>query len=147
MLKQSQSLSKVVQPTRNNADWSTDFIKISRPGVEGYNLPPLTEKLNDRTSSSQFCSVTSRNFDTHVTKLDSGLRVATEKLFGEFCTVGGDLPMDISKICISHNLNNHSLCSKSYYWRRSSLRVLIHFGHHTLHRETSLQCNELILFF
>lgn len=80
--------SQISQLVRNNADWSTDFIKISRPGVEGYNLPPLTEKLNDRVSSSQFSSVTSQNYDTHVTKLDNGLRVATEKLFGEFCTVG-----------------------------------------------------------
>ena len=32
--------------------------------------------------------VNSQNFDTHVTKLDNGLTVASEKLFGEFCTVG-----------------------------------------------------------
>ncbi len=91
----NKSLSKVLQFKRSNADWSTDFIKKSRPGVEGYNLPPLTEKLNDRVSSSQFCSVTSRNFDTHVSKEPNGLRIATEKLFGEFCTVGGELSIDL----------------------------------------------------
>lgn len=68
---------------------STDFIKKSRPGVEGYDLPPLTQKLKDTVVPTQIKSVSSRNFDTHVTKLDNGLRVASEKLFGEFCTVGG----------------------------------------------------------
>lgn len=67
---------------------STDFIKKSRPGVEGYDLPPLTQKLNDSVAPTMLKSVSSRNFDTHVTKLDNGLRVASEKLFGEFCTVG-----------------------------------------------------------
>ena len=67
-----------------------DFLKKSRPGVEGYELPPLTQKLSgEKANKNQTCtSVSSRNFDTHVTKLDNGLRVASEKLFGEFCTVG-----------------------------------------------------------
>lgn len=73
---------------RTNSEWSTDFIKKSRPGVEGYDLPPLTQKLNEKVSASHFSKVSSHNFDTHVTKLDDGLRIASEKLFGEFCTVG-----------------------------------------------------------
>lgn len=67
-----------------------DFLKRSRAGVEGYDLPPLTQKLSGHRAVDvpTGSSVNSRNFDTHVTTLDSGLRVASEKLFGEFCTVG-----------------------------------------------------------
>lgn len=67
-----------------------DFLKRSRPGVEGYDLPPLTQKLNNSKVAAGRMGgiVSSQNFDTHVTKLDNGLRVASEKLFGEFCTVG-----------------------------------------------------------
>lgn len=69
---------------------SMDFLKKSRSGVEGYDLPPLTQKLtSEKTNKIRgTTSVSSRNFDTHVSKLDNGLRVASEKLFGEFCTVG-----------------------------------------------------------
>ena len=41
-------------------------------------------------------SVSSHNYDTHVTKLDNGLRVASEKLYGEFCTVGGNQRISLS---------------------------------------------------
>ena len=73
---------------RQNSEWSTNFIKVSRPGVEGYDMPPLTEKLSSKQFVKQPLSVSSSNYDTHVTTLDNGLRVASEKLFGEFCTVG-----------------------------------------------------------
>jgi hypothetical protein len=62
---------------------------VSRPGVEGYDLPPLTEQLKTKHNIKQPARVSSLNYDTHVTTLDNGLRVASEKLFGEFCTVGG----------------------------------------------------------
>lgn len=77
-----------VKRKRSNADWS--FLKRSRPGVEGYDLPPLTQKLNNNKQPYMRTGgvVSSRNFDTHVTKLENGLTVASEKLFGEFCTVG-----------------------------------------------------------
>ncbi len=52
-------------------------------------MPPLTQKLNDKIGYKQPLSVSSQNYDTHVTSLDNGLRVASEKLFGEFCTIGG----------------------------------------------------------
>jgi hypothetical protein len=72
-----------------------DFLKRSRPGVEGYDLPPLTQKLTDNNSNllnqqqqQTVSSFSKHNFDTHVSKLENGLRVASEKLFGEFCTVG-----------------------------------------------------------
>lgn len=71
------------------SDWSTNFIKRSRPGVEGYDLPPLTEHLPGKSSQRLPGKVSSQNYDTHVSVLDNGLRVASEKLFGDFCTVGG----------------------------------------------------------
>lgn len=73
---------------RPNSDWSS-LIRKSRNGVEGYNLPPLTKNLSIREDLKQPQSVSSRNYDTHVSQLDNGLKIASEKLFGEFCTVGG----------------------------------------------------------
>ncbi len=73
---------------RSKTDW-TSAIRKSRAGVDGYNLPPLTQNLNNKTSNKVVGKVSSNNYDTHVTKLDNGLRVASEKLFGDFCTVGG----------------------------------------------------------
>lgn len=85
--KQSESVKKL--QLRKNSEWSTDHLRRSRPGTaDEYKLPPLTERLHDKVPHSQVTSVNSQNFDTHVTKLDNGLRVASEKLFGEFCTVG-----------------------------------------------------------
>ena len=80
----------LIQIKRNSTEWSTDQIRRSRPGVEGYDLPPLTEKLKNDVQVTFPASVSSKNYDTHITKLDNGLRVASEKLFGEFCTVGGN---------------------------------------------------------
>ena len=81
---------KLFSNKRNNAEWSTDQIRRSRPGVEGYDLPPLTEKLQNNVKLNFPPSVSSKNYDTHITKLDNGLRIASEKLFGDFCTVGGN---------------------------------------------------------
>ena len=69
------------------SDWSD--IKQSRTGVEGYELPPLTEPLKSSRKLKYAEKLSSHNYDTHVTHLSNGLRVASEKLFGEFCTVGG----------------------------------------------------------
>ena len=88
--------------------------------MQGYELPPLTQKLNTKTSLRQPTSVSSRNYDTHVTTLDSGLRVASEKLFGEFCTVGGTfLFSQILFLCPS------LFCLKKEYKR---LQVIIDAG-------------------
>lgn len=38
----------------------------------------------------QYAKVTSQSYDTHVTTLDNGLKVASENKFGQFCTVGGE---------------------------------------------------------
>lgn len=43
------------------------------------NLPPVT-----------YSSATSEDAHTEVTVLSNGLRVASEKKFGQFCTAGGD---------------------------------------------------------
>lgn len=75
--------------SRNDSDWSHNFIKKSRPGVDGYELPPLTESLKSSKKIKYAERLSSRNYDTDVTQLGNGLRVASEKLFGEFCTVGG----------------------------------------------------------
>jgi hypothetical protein len=81
------------QIKRTKVEWAESF-RLSREGVEGYGLPPLTQDLNGKLpnnndkETTKFRSINSHNYDTHVTKLDNGLRLASEKLFGEFCTVG-----------------------------------------------------------
>lgn len=57
--------------------------------MDGYDLPPLTQNLKDKSLAKGPTSVSSHNYDTHVSQLNNGLRIASEKLFGEFCTVGG----------------------------------------------------------
>ena len=107
---------------RNKTDW-TSAIRKSRPGVEGYDLPPLTHSLiGESLKSPGPASVSSRNFDTDVTGLENGLRVASEKLYGEFCTVGGKslmlyyllviIPIFVFVIC--------HLCSNSSHHRLGS---------------------------
>lgn len=44
------------------------------------NLPPVV-----------YASSKSENYITEVTTLSNGLRVASEKKFGQFCTAGGKL--------------------------------------------------------
>ena len=51
----------------------------------------MTKTLVDKLDIKQPISVSSHNYDTHVSQLDNGLKIASEKLFGEFCTVGGKL--------------------------------------------------------
>jgi hypothetical protein len=72
---------------QSSSDW-TEIFRKSRAGVEGYELPPLTKALHPNSERKYAPNVSSRNFDTHVTQLDNGLKIASEKLFGEFCTVG-----------------------------------------------------------
>ena len=54
----------------------------------GYELPPLTKSL-DNSKKVKFTTIDSKIYDTHIAKLSNGLRVASEKMFGEFCTLGG----------------------------------------------------------
>lgn len=51
------------------------------------NLPPLTETLNT-LPEAVYATPTSEDTKTQVTTLSNGLRVASEKRFGQFCTVG-----------------------------------------------------------
>jgi hypothetical protein len=78
-----------IKNNRFKNEWSTNHLRISRPGVKGYDLPPLTQSLNNFSKAKQVSSVNVHNYDTHVSTFPSGLRVASEKLFGDFCTVGG----------------------------------------------------------
>ena len=76
--------------SRSKSEWKFDELKKGRPGVDGYDLPPLNEQLRKSINpkNAKSTTINSHNYDTHVTQLDNGLRVASEKLFGEFCTVG-----------------------------------------------------------
>jgi len=67
-----------------------------------YNLPPLTEPLK-KIVTPKYQKINSEIFDTHVTTLDNGLRVASEKLFGDFCTVGGTFSSHNSLINIDYS--------------------------------------------
>ncbi|CAG5130337.1 unnamed protein product [Candidula unifasciata] len=58
----------------------------SNNNVDITNLT-LAEKLPG-LPDPQYASVTSHAYDTHVTTLDNGLKVASENKFGQFCTVG-----------------------------------------------------------
>lgn len=51
----------------------------------------MTKTLVNKPNIQQPDSVSSHNYDTHVSQLDNGLKIASEKLFGEFCTVGGNI--------------------------------------------------------
>ena len=48
----------------------------------------LAEKLPG-LPAAKYAQATSHSYDTHVTTLDNGLRIASENKFGQFCTVGG----------------------------------------------------------
>lgn len=50
-------------------------------------LPPLTESLAD-LPEAVYATPKAENTKTQVTRLANGLRVASEKRFGQFCTVG-----------------------------------------------------------
>lgn len=52
-------------------------------------LPPLSEPLLG-LPSVQYASVRAEDNQTQVTTLSNGLRVASEKRFGQFSTVGGN---------------------------------------------------------
>lgn len=51
------------------------------------NLPPLTEALAN-LPEAVYATPKADNTKTQVTTLSNGLRVASEKRFGQFCTVG-----------------------------------------------------------
>ncbi|CAM4824447.1 unnamed protein product [Rotaria magnacalcarata] len=52
-----------------------------------YNFPALS-KSPSWLPEVKFAVPNSKRYETNVTTLDNGLRVASEKLFGDFCTVG-----------------------------------------------------------
>lgn len=51
-------------------------------------LPPLSEPMPNLPPVS-YASSKSEEYTTEVTVLSNGLRVASEKKFGQFCTAGG----------------------------------------------------------
>lgn len=51
-------------------------------------LPPLSEAMPNLPPVT-YASSKSENYTTEVTVLSNGLRVASEKKFGQFCTAGG----------------------------------------------------------
>lgn len=52
-------------------------------------LPPLTNPLPDMPVLSYATRQSEQSNTTQVTVLPNGLRVASERRFGQFCTVGG----------------------------------------------------------
>lgn len=53
------------------------------------DLPPLTEPVPGLPKPI-YANVLKERNETQVTTLPNGLRVASEKRFGQFCTVGGN---------------------------------------------------------
>ena len=51
---------------------------------------PLSQQV-PWVPSPLYTNATEHTYDTHVTTLSNGLRVATESKFGQFCTIGGIL--------------------------------------------------------
>ncbi|CAF0943556.1 unnamed protein product [Adineta ricciae] len=52
-----------------------------------YNFPALS-KSPEWLPSVKYAVPDANRYETNVTRLDNGLRIASEKLFGDFCTVG-----------------------------------------------------------
>jgi hypothetical protein len=63
------------------------FFGRANSGSEGYDLPPLSKPL-ENVKKVKHSVISSETYNTKVTRLESGLRVASEKLYGDFCTVG-----------------------------------------------------------
>lgn len=55
-----------------------------------FNQPPLTEPLPNLPNVI-YSKHKLQNVTTNLTKLSTGIRVASEVAYGEFCTVGGKL--------------------------------------------------------
>lgn len=55
-------------------------------------LPPLSEPMTNLPPVSYATLKSEENY-TEVTVLSNGLRVASEKKFGQFCTAGGKISM------------------------------------------------------
>ncbi|XP_005089371.2 mitochondrial-processing peptidase subunit alpha [Aplysia californica] len=70
--------------------------KASRRSLSSTNPGSLEPSITNVSLSEKipglplpkYASVTSHVYDTHVTTLDNGLRIASENKFGQFCTVG-----------------------------------------------------------
>lgn len=54
--------------------------------------PPLTQPL-DGLPPVQYAEPPKTPRETKITTLPNGLRVASEQRFGQFCTIGGKLPL------------------------------------------------------
>ena len=131
--------SWIFRIVRFDSDWSSNFRK-SRSGVEGYDLPPLTQKLNEKSKIHLPSKVSSQNYDTHVTKLDNDLRVASEKLFGEFCTVGGmRMHYFISETFGKNERYLKLILLNSDYWCWSPIRRSIQKWYNSFYWEIGFQ--------
>jgi hypothetical protein len=56
--------------------------------VKDITSVPLSQPLPN-FPQAKHAIINTHTYDTNVTTLDNGLKVATENKFGEFCTVGG----------------------------------------------------------
>lgn len=75
-----------------NRSFSQNIDKPPQPHHKGSvsPLPPLSEAMPNLPPVT-YASSKSENYTTEVTVLSNGLRVASEKKFGQFCTAGGRL--------------------------------------------------------
>lgn len=92
-----QSISRKYSQIRHHNE------NVNIPSTEVVtNLPPLTEPVAGLPKPI-YANILNEKQETKVTTLPNGLRVASEKRFGQFCTVGGEF-----YCCIISMLN--SLC-------------------------------------
>lgn len=75
----------------NSLKWRS-FSTSNADGPTGSSvtpLPPLSEAMPNLTPVT-YTSAKSEDYFTEITTLSNGLRVASEKKFGQFCTAGGN---------------------------------------------------------
>ncbi|XP_059165431.1 mitochondrial-processing peptidase subunit alpha-like [Physella acuta] len=63
------------------------FLSCTKPGEEDVTKVSLSKPLPG-LPTPQFATASCHAYDTHVTTLDNGLKIASENKFGQFCTVG-----------------------------------------------------------
>lgn len=76
-------------------EWSAQRL----PKVSVTPLPPLSEPMQD-LPPVVFSTAKAEDTVTEVTVLSNGLRVASEKKFGQFCTAGGMFFMNNPRLSI-----------------------------------------------
>lgn len=79
-------------PKWNIRKFSQDGDKLSQIKGSVTPLPPLSEAMLN-LPPVKYSLAKSEETITEVTTLSNGLRVASEKKFGQFCTAGGKLKL------------------------------------------------------